>query len=1459
MSPVLSPTADQLTADALPTVQVDGMVWSQATIGTTVYAGGSFANARPAGAAAGTNQTPRANLLAYDITTGALKTGFVPPALNGQVLAVAVSPDGKRVYAGGDFLEVGGSTVRNGVAAFDATTGALISTFSVNIKSSVRAIVATNDTVYVGGKFTSANGQARTRFAAYQASNGALTAWAPTADYTVNAMVLSPDGSRLIVGGAFQFINGAAAYGLAAIDATTGELLPYAANQKVRNAGTNSAITSLSTDGSSVYGTGYHYGAGGNLEGTFAADPVSGEIRWIEDCHGDTYSVWATSAAVYTTSHAHYCGNIGGFFQSDPWSTNQRFALAFSKGATGTITADPHGYTNWQGNPSPSLINWFPDFQTGKVSGQNQAGWNIVGSGQYISVGGEFPTVNGAGQQGLVRFATKPPAPGKSGPVLTGSKFVPNLVVQGPGTVRVGFQANWDRDDMNLTYKVVRNSNTAAPVYTTTATSTYWDRPSLGFTDTGLAPGDYRYRLYVLDKDGNQVAGDTAYVTVPTAPPGPTDYVTTVRQQGASSLWRLGEATGSWAYDSAGYSDASVGTAVTRGAPGSLNGDPNTASTFTGTTDSRVSAPSLQSAPTTFSTSAWFRTTTTSGGRIVGFGRLPAGASVTTDRHVYMTNDGKLTFGVSSGGTRRVLSSPKSYNDGQWHQVVSTLGPNGMTLFVDGVQVGQRTDTTTGAVYPGFWRIGGDNLSGWASRPTKDYFIGDIDDVSIYPTALSPDDVIAQWVASGRVSPVPAAPADAYGAAVYRDAPTLYWRLAESSGVTAADSGRQLNSGTYRGAVTLGAAGALSGVNNAAVTVDGTTGVVTSDNKFSNPTTYSAEVWFKTTTARGGKLIGFGSAQQGLSASYDRHVYMQNDGRLVFGTYTGVQNLVTSPASYNDGRWHQVVATQGAGGMKLYVDGAVVGTNPQAGAQNYDGYWRIGGDRTWGSTSSYLAGSLDEAAVYPSVLSAQQVADHYALGQSGALPNRPPTASFTSGSQDLSLSVDGSGSSDSDGSVKSWAWSFGDGGSGSGATASHTYAGAGTYTVSLTVTDDKGLTGVSSQQVTVTAPPPNAPPVAAFDVTSAGLTATVDGTGSSDSDGSVKSYEWSFGDGGSDSGATAVHTYGSAGSYQVTLKVTDDDGASSSVSKSVTVTAPPPVNKAPVAAFTETVSGLAASFDGGSSSDADGSVSAWAWDFGDNSAETGRTASHTYGAAGTYQVSLTVTDNQGATNTVTRSVTVSNPATPTAYVSDAFGRAVSGGLGSAETGGAWTLNGSASQFSVANGTGNLQIAKAGSGPLAWLNSVSASDLRGTVDFTYDKASTGGGTYTSVAVRRVGTSDYRFKVRIQPSSVQIQLAKVVNGTETVLRTQTVSGMTWAPGDVLRLGFQAQGVGTTTLSAKVWKSSAAEPAGWQSTVTDAESVLQGPGAVGLQAYLAGTATNAPVVASFDNLTITTIPLG
>jgi hypothetical protein len=516
-SPIAARSASTVTADALPTAQINGVVWSQAVLGDTVYAGGSFTAARPAGVAVGgTGTVTRNNLMAYSLSTGALNASFTPD-LNGQVKAVAVSPDGTRLYVGGAFTTANNAN-RYRLAAYDTATGLLVATFAPILSTVVNTIVATNSTVYVGGQFTTANGVTRNRAAAFSATNGALLAWDPNADYNVNTMVLAPDGTKLILGGAFKNAGGVPSYGMAAVDATSGAHLSWAANQTVRDAGTEAAIEKLITDGTAIYGVGYAAGPGGNLEGAFSADPATGNINWIEDCHGDSYSAYAVNDIVYTVSHAHYCGNIGGFPQTGPWTYHH--ALAFTRQATGLIGHDPFTptYKDWYGWTSPSLINWFPDLTDGTYTGQSQAAWDVTGNSQYVVMGGEFPSVNGTAQQGLVRFAVSTIAPNAQKPMLTGANYKPIPVPVAVGSVRVSFPANWDRDDLTLSYKVTRNGNNTTPVFTTTANSTFWNRPIISFTETGLTPGlTYGYRLFVTDSSGNQIAGDTATITVPSA------------------------------------------------------------------------------------------------------------------------------------------------------------------------------------------------------------------------------------------------------------------------------------------------------------------------------------------------------------------------------------------------------------------------------------------------------------------------------------------------------------------------------------------------------------------------------------------------------------------------------------------------------------------------------------------------------------------------------------------------------------------------------------------------------------------------------------------------------------------------------------------------------------------------------------------------------------------------------
>lgn len=243
-----------------------------------------------------------------------------------------------------------------------------------------------------------------------------------------------------------------------------------------------------------------------------------------------------------------------------------------------------------------------------------------------------------------------------------------------------------------------------------------------------------------------------------------------------------------------------------------------------------------------------------------------------------------------------------------------------------------------------------------------------------------------------------------------------------------------------------------------------------------------------------------------------------------------------------------------------------------------------------------------------------------------------PNAYFNFSTNNLAATFDGSGSTDDNG-ISGYSWNFGDGSSGSGISPSHTYSSAGTYSVTLTVTDTADQTDNYTRSVSV-----NRPPIASFSYSTNGLSASFNGSSSSDPDGHALSYSWDFGDGASGSGANPSHTYALPGTYSVQLTVNDNGSPTKQDSQTRSVTVED-INQHPVASFTYTENNLVVSFDASGSSD-DGSIVSYSWNFGDGGSGTGVSPSHTYVSSGTYSVQLTVTDNgsPALTDTQTRSV-----------------------------------------------------------------------------------------------------------------------------------------------------------------------------------------------------------------------------
>ena len=376
----------------------------------------------------------------------------------------------------------------------------------------------------------------------------------------------------------------------------------------------------------------------------------------------------------------------------------------------------------------------------------------------------------------------------------------------------------------------------------------------------------------------------------------------------------------------------------------------------------------------------------------------------------------------------------------------------------------------------------------------------------------------------------------------------------------------------------------------------------------------------------------------------------------------------------------------------------------------------------------------------------------------------------------------------------SYVWDFGEGPVAGAATMSYEFPSENTFPVTLTVTDNDGASAVVTNDVTVAFL--NQSPTADFEVTQDFLAVHFVAS-ASDPDGTIASYSWNFGDGNLGTGAIVDHTLRCGRFLQRRAQRHGQRRGRDGHEPDGHGRGPEPATGGEVHLQHDMLSATFNAAGLGGSSDADGTIVSYAWDFGDTETGAGVNPTHTYATANTYSVTLTVTDDDGATASVTHPVTVT--AAPPVLARDAFDRTVTGGWGSANLGGAWTVT-SASRLSVNNVTGGAMSLAVSTGPLATLNATPIRDLDETVKVVADKQGTGGGYYVSLIGRRTGTSDYRLKVRILNTAVTAYLVRTLNGVETIVATQTIAGISYQPGDVLNLRLRVAGTGTTTLDAR-----------------------------------------------------------
>lgn len=737
-------TPSTVSADALPTAQINGIVWDQVVVGDIVYVVGKFSSARPAGSPAGQNESPRGNAMAYNINTGEIVDWA--PTTNGTINTIAASADGQTLYLGGEFTTLNNQTAWR-VGAVRASDGQR-SPLAASANGSVKALSVSPDgqTLYIGGAFTQINSSARQRVAALNLGSQQLTNFAPKIDnYYVRSIVEAVDGSAVAIGGAFESVEGSdnPGHGIAVFE-KDGSLRKNNVSSVVRGAGAEASVMSVKADEQGLYAA--SYSRLGTFEGVMRLNWTTGDIDYMADCHGDSYDVLPAGDVVYAASHSHDCSNIGGF---PDVSYHYHNAVAYTNAATGTVKENSAaGYKSYAGQNATTNLNFYPDFTPGKISGAIQATWTVEGNDKYVVYGGEFLAVNGTAQQGLVRFARRDIAPNKQGPMDKGGAFKVTGSSPRAGVVSLSFKANWDRDDKALTYNVYRDSMNGQPVTSQTVSAGFWERSDLSATDV-VDPGTtHRYRVQVTDQWGASTVSD--WVTVKAGEgQGLSKYGARILADGAAHYWSFDETDGDKAEDFVAQRNLTIrGKAYKRGSQSVLGSGASLGLTSDSANKSHAATRVASQAPTAFSMETWVRTTSTSGGEIMGYGSSSTNQSWSRDRMVYMRNDGTLSF-MLYPGKLTTITTPKSYNDGQWHHIVASMSPTtGAMLYVDGNLAAFDGSMTEGQSYSGYWRIGGDALGGVNGQPSNTNIQADIDEAAVYSTPLSARQIAEHYTAA---------------------------------------------------------------------------------------------------------------------------------------------------------------------------------------------------------------------------------------------------------------------------------------------------------------------------------------------------------------------------------------------------------------------------------------------------------------------------------------------------------------------------------------------------------------------------------------------------------------------------------------------------------------------------------------------------------------------------------------
>jgi PKD repeat protein len=1170
-----------------------GEIWDFEVAGTRVYVAGTFSSLQNPGGGTTVNQR---FLAAFNINTGQVDTAFRPTFSGGGVNAVEASPDGTKLYVAGSFNTINGVTKRK-IASINPATGAPVAGFTANAGAQATALAVTNTTVYAGGQFAAVNGAARVGLVAVNGATGAVVpgfvnnisgGMGVNGLLTVQQLKLTHDDSKLLVVHTGRKIADQDRYGVGLINTQNNQLLPWRTRLWDDNLQFVGGIQRIyagdiaPNDQYFVVGS----GSGGDrppINDTAVAFPVAGNDNvqplWVSRHFDSVYSIAITEHAVYTGGHF-------GWQESptapDPWPGLDDVGYGTGQGLSGYGLGDAVVRRDHLGALNPAdgkALEWNPlafTFEGNKAIEATSRGLLVGGDGMYKGgvrtgrVG--FFDVNTNPAPSPIDTTIVNPIEGRV--VESGLQFVIDGQAVAPGRVRRVQVEIQDRNSKQYLQDDMVSWGPANNIYaslaTANATSTAW---SLPVTVTG------NRELQVMAK--------TFAVT------GGSDATKAIKK-----------------IESFSFDDRPPTTAIS-GPSGSVLTSTNFIATGTASDDHGVN-----------SLTYWFRdasnqylqedgSVSSSFNTFRGLPDVVGATSATWQYEVTLPHEGEWrmsatavdTLGqsdlrsatrdwliTSTGVAPTVAINTPTPMTPPTAAPAYTVAPGGQLTFsgpandeanLANVEISLRNNTTReqlasdGAwgtdVVQGWYRISPSNISGasynWSYTTPFNLTPGQ------YSFSVRATDDIGLTTSStnqGRLTINAQVPGDLFpdGRLNFTGTDTSIEVLhLDLAGTATDDHGVQgvrvslEDQDTGRYVQPNGTMAAAFATLNATLATPGATS-----------TTWTLPVDLPTKGEFAVTAFAFDTAgQQDTSTSGATARYLVYPGDLdpwlsdtlgspTEGTaFTEARIAVSGRAMDDVGLSEVEVAIVNSAGQYMSSSGSFTSTNQS---------WRsafLNSPGTPGSNYSYTTPVIPSGSymvrvravdVYDQV---QPVPRDVNVTVSAPPGNVAPVASFTSSCAENVCSFDGRGSTDENAPTLTYSWNFGNGRTGSGPVPTQTYTTANTFTVTLTVRDEYGLTGTTTGTVTVAEPAGNVAPNPVINPPSCvALVCNISGVGSADPNtGDTFTYLWNFGDGTPTSTSSAMsHTFPAAGTYTVTLTVTDGWGKANSTTRQVTVTSP---------------------------------------------------------------------------------------------------------------------------------------------------------------------------------------------------------------------------------------------------------------------------------------------------------------